>query len=249
MIFKRLFKAVLTLVLLAILVKSINEFSFYIGRLLYSNLSHWDPENAYLLISIHHVVQALVALLLILGYSKARGISFERFGFQNRIGKQELGYVLFFAAVWAVIQVTSGIIAIKLYSQTISFGFPISIKNAIGHLAFQLLLSGTSEEIIFRALVITVLADVLKNDFGSKNLTIILIFFTTLIFMFDHINFDYSTLTVTHFNLLQQLTLLVFGLFYGWLFIKYRNYWSVAIAHNLLNVVIVVSGLLLYYFL
>jgi len=51
--------------------------------------------------------------------------------------------------------------------------------------------------------------------------------------------------SVTHFNALQQVTLLVFGVFYGLLFFKHRSLVGPIVAHGMLNVVIVSSGVLL----
>jgi membrane protease YdiL (CAAX protease family) len=68
----------------------------------------------------------------------------------------------------------------------------------------------------------------------------------TLIFMLAHINIAFAPLRVTHFNLLQQLTVLVFGAFYAFLFIKTRSLLGSILAHNLLNAVIVTIGLLLF---
>lgn len=64
--------------------------------------------------------------------------------------------------------------------------------------------------------------------------------------MFDHINFSFSPLAVTHFNLLQQGTLLVFGIFYGWLFWRTRSLFGPILAHGWLDVVIVASGIVLF---
>jgi len=95
-------------------------------------------------------------------------------------------------------------------------------------------------------MVIVILTDTLKSVLNKSTLFCYLISISTIIFMFDHINFSLSPLSITHFNLLQQFTLLIFGIFYGWLFIKYINYWVVAVAHSSLNGIISLSTLLLY---
>ncbi|MBE0654996.1 MAG: CPBP family intramembrane metalloprotease [Bacteroidales bacterium] len=135
---------------------------------------------------------------------------------------------------------------IRFFNEPISFGFPLTTKNYVGRLAFQLLLSGTSEEILFRVMVIVILTDILENVFNESTLFYYLVTVSTIIFIFDHINFSLSPLSITHFNILQQITLVIFGTFYGWLFIKYKNYWTVAIAHGSLNGVINLSTLILY---
>jgi membrane protease YdiL (CAAX protease family) len=100
---------------------------------------------------------------------------------------------------------------------------------------------------MFRALVITLMLCFWKNLFEKDSrLTISVILSSTLIFMFDHINFSVSPFTVTHFDILQQLTAMIFGIFYGYLFTKTRSVAGPMLAHNLLNGVIVVIGLALF---
>jgi membrane protease YdiL (CAAX protease family) len=64
--------------------------------------------------------------------------------------------------------------------------------------------------------------------------------------MFDHINFSIRPFAITHFNALQQLTCLLFGVFYAWHFLRFKNYYAIVLAHGLLNVFIWLSALLLF---
>jgi len=239
-------KIILVPIILALIVKSINVFSFYVAELLYNEISTWDSDNSFLVLSIHHIIQAFLALTIIFVYGKFRKIGFENFGFRKTGFYKAFKYVLIFIAIWAFIQTFSGFILVKYFNEPILFGFPLTPKNYLGRLAFQVFLSGTSEEILFRVMVIVILSDIFKNALNKRNSFYYLIFISTIIFMFDHINFRLSPFGITHFNILQQLTLLIFGIFYGWLFIKYKNYWAVAIAHSCLNGIISLSTLLLY---
>jgi membrane protease YdiL (CAAX protease family) len=247
--FNKMIKVLLAPIILAIVVKSINEFSFFIADPIYNALSGWDADNAFLVLSIHHLSQAFIALMIITVYGKIRKIPFGDFGFGKKGFSRAIQYVVVFIAIWALIQTISGFVLIRYYGEPVVFGFPLTAKNYLGRLAFQLLLSGTSEEILFRVMVIVILTDILKNDLSKKALFYYLVSVSTLIFMFDHINFNLSPLSVTHFNVLQQITLLVFGIFYGWLYVRYKNYWAVAIAHGSLNGIISLSTLLLYFLL
>lgn len=244
---ERIIKIILTPIILALLVKSINVFSFFVAELIYVEISNWDVDNSFLVLSVHHIVQALIALTIIVVYGKIRNIPFGNFGFGKTGFKQAFRYVLIFIIIWTFIQTLSGFILVKFFGEPIVFGFPLTPKNYLGRLAFQLFLSGTSEEILFRVMVIVILNDVLKNVLSKRTLFLYLIAFSTLIFMFDHINFSLTPFGITYFNMLQQFTLLVFGIFYGWLFIKFKSYWAVAIAHGLLNGVISLSTLFLYF--
>lgn len=245
---RKILKIIFFPVILAITIKSINIFSFYVAGQFYNSFSNIDPNSTFLLLSVHHVVQAAIAMLIIGIYAKIRNLSFNDLGFKKSGFSPTIKYVLLFCATWAFIQFLSGFILIKYFDEPIVFGFPLTINNFLGRFGFQLLLSGTSEEILFRVMVIAILADSLRNELKPKSLFYLLLFVSTSIFMFDHINFSFAPLGVTHFNLLQQITLLIFGIFYGWLFLKYKNYWGIAIAHNLLNAIISLITLFLYFY-
>lgn len=63
--------------------------------------------------------------------------------------------------------------------------------------------------------------------------------------MLAHINIAFNPLRVTHFSLLQQFSSLGFGIFYAFLFLRTRSILGPILAHNLLNTIIVMVGLLL----
>jgi membrane protease YdiL (CAAX protease family) len=110
---------------------------------------------------------------------------------------------------------------ILLLKLRVDIGFPLNFRNFIGRFLFQILISGTSEEIMFRALVITTMIYFWRSFISKeKQLCISVILFSTLIFMFDHINFSLFPLRIIHFDILQQLTTLIFGVFYGYLLLK-----------------------------
>jgi len=128
-----------------------------------------------------------------------------------------------------------------------AFPFPLTARNFGGYFAFQIMLSGTSEEILFRALVMTPLLAYGKNSgLAEKPNALLAGGISTLIFMLAHINIALDPLRVTHFSILQQLTVLTFGAFYAFLFVKTRSILGPILAHNLLNAVIVTIGLVLF---
>jgi membrane protease YdiL (CAAX protease family) len=107
------------------------------------------------------------------------------------------------------------------------------------------LLSGTSEEILFRALVIITMLSVGKRaGYSDKASTIIAVVVSILIFMLGHVNIRINPFRVENFNLLQQVTVITFGGFYAYLFLKTKSLLGPMLAHNWLNGVIVLIGLL-----
>ncbi|MFQ3547425.1 MAG: CPBP family intramembrane glutamic endopeptidase [Termitinemataceae bacterium] len=133
---------------------------------------------------------------------------------------------------------------------TAAFPFPITVQNFVTYFGFQILMSGTSEEVLFRSLVMVPLLLVgERGSMSSKTITIVVSSIATIIFMLAHINFTLFPFRITYFNPLQQLTVLIFGYFYAYLFIKTRSIIGPIVAHNLLNGVITVIGLMLFLFI
>ncbi len=66
----------------------------------------------------------------------------------------------------------------------------------------------------------------------------------TVCFMFGHVNFELSPFRLTYFNWLQQVTVVIFGIFYAFLFVRTRSLVGPILAHNLLNGVVVTISLL-----
>jgi uncharacterized protein len=239
-------KLLMVSLLLALVAKVINELSFSVARWLYPSLAFMDPDHAWLVLTIHHIVQAMLGITIISIYIKSTRSSFKEFGFRWPIESRALKYIFSFCAIWAIIQFTAAFILVKYTNQSIVFGFPFTMGNFLSHLGFQLFLSGTSEEIIFRSMIMTILVNSFQDDYKPAVLFRLVIAIATIIFMVEHINIDYRTFTITHINYLQQLTVLIFGIFYGWLFLKYKNYWAPALAHNLLNSIIITISLILF---
>ncbi|WP_304225734.1 CPBP family intramembrane glutamic endopeptidase [Gracilinema caldarium] len=222
-----------------------SDAAFSIARPIYDNLYYIDLDGSFLYITVHHIIQALCALLLIYLISLFAAIPLKDFGFTCNELSYAIRTVLKFCLFWFIFQ---GSIALAMRLSGIminSFPFPLTIKNFITYFAFQILLSGTSEELLFRSLVITpLLVFSTRRGISERKSKIIAGLIATVIFMLAHINFTLVPFRVTYFNLLQQLTCLVFGIFYTFLFLRTRSIIGSMLAHNLLNAVIVLIGLI-----
>jgi membrane protease YdiL (CAAX protease family) len=227
--------------------KTINVTSFYVADLVFSVVAALDPDDVYLYITIHHVAQLLITLgLMLVATIRWPSVTFRTFGFTTHDWQFSLKWVLLFSLAWSIVQFGVGYVLVK-DGLSADPGYPLTARNLGGMLAFQLLLSGTSEEIMFRGLIMTALIVGWRSVFPSRRaLGWAATIGATLVFMFDHINFSLSPLAVTYFNPLQQGTALIFGLFYGVLFWKTQSLVGPILAHGLLNGIITLSGTLLF---
>ncbi|MDP4088871.1 MAG: CPBP family intramembrane metalloprotease [Bacillota bacterium] len=218
-----------------------------LARHLYPYFSGIDPDNAFAFLFLHHFIQAVVYLLLILLAAKVFRFKIRDFGFNLKEYRKSIKYTLIFAAVWAVIQFGTGLVFV-LNGQPVSWNFRTNTRNFTGYFLFEVLFSGTSEELFFRGLVITLILIMLKNSSKTrKESNIFALVSATLIFMAAHIGFTLMPFRVTYINWLQQGTAMIFGVFYGVLLLRTKSLLGPILAHNLLNGVITLSGMLLYF--
>jgi membrane protease YdiL (CAAX protease family) len=227
--------------------KLINQISFFIANKVYPHLYIFDPDKVFIYISIHHIAQLGITLMIILIWTALRpDISFRSVGFNFHQYKFNLKWVLIFALMWFIIQFSAGYL-ITRNGISADPGYPLTTRNIIGIYAFQFLLSGTSEETMYRGLIMSLMLiawePLFDKDWKSG---LVAIAGSTLVFMFDHVNFSIFPLAITYFNLLQQVTVLVFGFFYGFLYWKTRSLFGAILGHGLLNVIIISSGFLLF---
>lgn len=126
-----------------------------------------DPDGAFIWVSVHHVVQALIVLAIMVLTARERRIDFG-FGWGDR--KAGFRFVRIFALIFLGYTVVS--MAIVLATDTFrTFPYPLTVGNVAGQLAFQLFLSGPSEELIFRAFAITTLAFVFRGSVFNRTIS------------------------------------------------------------------------------
>ena len=113
-----------------------------------------DPHNVFMWISVHHIVQGIIAIVAVVILIKVKNLDF---GF--RLGNVRVGleHTLDFTIIVFIYVVVFYIITFTFGYGFSAPSFPLNITNVTGTLGFQLLLSGPVEEILFRALPITLL--------------------------------------------------------------------------------------------
>jgi uncharacterized protein len=194
--------------------------------------SHVDPDGAFAWISIHHIAQAVIFLVIMAAITHRSGI---RFGFGW--GDRERGFfwVRLFALIFGGYIVVSLIIVIATGTFQ-PFPYPLTARNVAGQLGFQLLLSGPSEELIFRAFAITMFSLWIKGRLlkGLSNANII----AAVIFALAHVGFTFAPFTVS-FDPGQLVYSLALGLAYGACYEQSKSMVYPMMMHSMSNVVAV----------
>lgn len=166
-----------------------------------------DPDRAFAWVFVHHIAQAAIFIAAIVGIRQFWPMDFK-LGWGNvQVGKR---YVLRFTLYFSMFVLGSFVFSILTKQR---FAYPMTARNIIGYLSFQLLLSGPSEELIFRAFAITMLGLVIKGRaFGGK--TSLANIVAAVIFGLAHVSFAFAPFRVSY-STMQVVYAIVLGFFYG----------------------------------
>ncbi len=192
-----------------------------------------DPDGSYAWVSVHHILQALFFVILIFGINRIKPIEFG-FGWGNKeVGKK---YLLLFFKFFSIYTAGAFITAV-LTNSFQPFTYPLTYTNIIGQMGFQLLLSGPSEELIFRGFAITMLALVIKGKIFKGKLSIANLV-AAIIFGLAHVGFSFSPFQI-RYSLFQVIYAIILGIFYGDCYEKTNSVFYPMIMHSFTNVLMV----------
>ena len=193
-----------------------------------------DPDGSFAWITIHHIVQALIFLLIIIVISSR----FKTLEFGFGWGNKEAGkrYVFLFSLIFGIGSIVSHLIVV-LTSSFQQFAYPLTTTNIVGQMGFQLLLSGPSEELIFRAFAITMLGLVIKTRIFNGRVSVANII-AAIIFGLAHADFSLLLFEVNH-NLYQVIMAVILGLIYGDCYEKTGSMLYPMMMHSISNIIMV----------
>ncbi len=251
----KFFKQVLWVLFLTVLLLGVPRLAGVFADLF--DYSAIDPDGAFAWISVHHIVQAVIFLGFMLGISKVSAI---RFGFGW--GDRQVGwtYVRLFALIFCGYTVVSLIIVLATGTFRL-LPYPLTARNIVGQLGFQLLLSGPSEELIFRAFAITMLALLVQGVVASSKTGFSKPLVTALggqltaanliaavIFGLAHVRFSFAPFSASY-DTFQVIYSIVLGLFYGVCYERSKSMIYPMMMHSISNVVAVgvsiIAGLII----
>lgn len=238
---------ILAVFVMIIFVNYASSWLYRVSSGLYPMYKGIDPDNAFLYYDLHHIFQGIIFFIMISIACKLLHLKLVDFGFNLKQAKFSIIYSVCFIAAWAIIQFGIGYLTVR-GGAIYNMGFPVNIRNIVGYFLFEVLLSGSSEELFFRAFVITVLLTIMKNYVKEqRSLFIVVIFLSAIIFMSGHIGFKLFPFRITYINPLQQLTVVIFSIAYAIPYLRTKSLLAPVLMHNLLNGVITASMLFYYY--
>ena len=222
-------KRYITIVIVSVVIYGIQIMASRFGWLISQRIdsSSIDVDGLFAQVAIHHIVQALCALILIFFLGKIMKI--DDFKLRPQYDPAGVRYTVLFCIAILIYHLIIYIVGF-FFTSINTYDYELNATNVIGTIGFQLFLSGPSEEILFRALPITWLLYCAKPE--TKMERVIAVVIAAFLFGLGHINF--TTLYIPWFQVCYAFVL---GLVYGFVFIRSNSIIYPMIMHSLSNVV------------
>jgi membrane protease YdiL (CAAX protease family) len=233
----RSFGKTIDLIIVLLVVRILPEIARLATNYAFPFVKSLDPAGTYLWISIHHIFQLILTVLLMITWFKSPlkslGFNFRELNLSvNIFGWVSLGFIVLAFLTNAIPYLVSG--------EAPSFHYPLNARNMGSVLGFQILLSGTCEEPLFRGFVMIALARSWKGSLCLWKLEIpVAGLWATLFFMFAHIGISVNPLGISNFSIPQQILSLFLGLFYAILFHRTKSLFGPMVYHGYSNVILI----------
>ncbi len=227
------------LLLVVVLLGAPKLASWVAGSFDYSKI---DPDGAFMWISIHHIVQAVLIGIVVFILTKRFNVDFHLGMGQKEVGFRYLKRFLAMYLIYVIVAFASTIII----SGVPSLQYPPTARNISGSLGFQLLLSGPSEEMIFRAFAMTMFGLLISKGRLNKHLSYANLF-AALVFGAAHLQISFSPFEVSG-KITQVLLALGLGYLYGDCYEKSKSVVYPMMMHSFSNVIMVGTTIVLSYF-
>ena len=206
-----------------------------------------DRDGVFMYITVHHLVQMAIACAAIVLVGKLPGrlgtLRGADFHLKPRLSRSGICCTAVFSVIITAYVFISYIAAYRL-DRIEPPGYKLTAVNVLGSLGFQLLLSGTSEEILFRSLPVTLLRLLFpgpgrgRQGHSRQFLPVVIAAF---LFSLAHIRWSLFPASVSC-SCFQLVYAFILGIAYGITFLKSRSVLYPAVMHGLSNFVMVGTG-------
>ena len=213
----------------------------------YPFLSSLDPDNVFLWISIHHIFQLLLPLILMKLWLSRR---LTDYGINLNDWRGSLRIFFWFCLIYLVPVFFVNVLPNIISGKPPWFKYPLNARNIIGFLGFEYLLSGTGEEPLFRGFAIILLSQSWKRVFRIWRVEISSAgLLATALFMYGHIGFKVFPFEITYISWPQQVWALGLGLYYAVVFQKTKSLLCPVLSHGYSNGIIFTLQYLMVFFM
>jgi membrane protease YdiL (CAAX protease family) len=238
---KKPFKSLIIIIFTIILLLGIPKLSGLIADQF--NYDYIDPDNTFAWFSVHHIAQMIIFMIIIAILIKIKNVDFQLGKGDTKEGLEILRKFTLYFFIYNLV----AYLIIYLSGGLVPFFRPMTAQNIFGYLGFQLLLSGPSEELIFRAFAMTIFTTYIPGKLGSSKISKSN-FLAAIIFAAAHVGFTFVPFSISY-DPMQLFLSFGLGLLYGLCYEKAKSVYYPALMHSISNVIMVGSTIILTYFL
>lgn len=198
-----------------------------------------DPYGCFAGISIHHAIMMIIAIIAIIILSRIL-----KTDFYFRLGDKSKGlkYVAVYTATFVVISVVVHTFMLARDRLPV-YNYPLDSRNVFGVLGFNLLLTGPAEEIIYRALAITIFIKAFGKSVPIKGNLTLEVLLASVLFAFAHTKWSLNPF-VFDLNLSNVIYAFALGTIQGIVYQKCKSIVYPILMHSFSNVLMVGGGYL-----
>lgn len=221
-------------------VAAVPEFAGFVADRIAKFGTHLDPDGVFLWGIVHHLVQLVSVVVLMLLWP---GVSMSRFGW-NTAERGTTRRLLVPFCLWFLLAPLGQTVFAFVSGSTV-LHFDPSPRNVAGWLGFMGLLTGPSEEALFRGFVMTVLLTAWNGRVRVMGVRLAhATILAAILFSLAHVKVHWIDLRIEHLSIGQMVIALVLGLFYGHMFERTGSLVGPIVAHSYTNVTLSGAGVL-----
>lgn len=189
--------------------------------------SHLDEDGVFAWLMVHHVL--LLGLTMLAIFVVDRG-KLSEWGFNLQKLPTSLLIIAGFIPAFSLIEF------MYMSGRPYVTDFPQNSFNNLGWQGFQYFFSGLGEEPLFRGFIIVLMLNSLRtSNLSIRTQQVVAIAVSTVLFMYAHLDVDWLTFSVTHYDFSQLTKALQFGIFLGVVFVYTQSLLAPIILHGLAN--------------
>ena len=198
-----------------------------------------DPYNAYAWNFMCHITMMILGLIAILALRKLLKIDFG-FGFGDT--EKGIRFIVMYTAIFTGNTLVVHIL-MKLSNSLPVYAFPLNKRNIVGTLSFQLFLTGPAEELLYRALPITILMLVSGKSTEIRRGVTLETIIAAFLFAIAHMKWSLFPLNIEA-NFFQLIYAFAQGIISGKAYQETRSVIYPMFMHSFSNVLMVGTGYL-----
>ncbi len=192
-----------------------------------------DPDGVFAWRFLHHIVQTLLTAAVIVFLAARWRRPAAQWGLNLNKSKWSMTMFWRYCLGCAIYSIVSAWLAMRASGLSSAINHPMTARNVIGNLSFMFTMPGISEELLFRALVMSILS---RSWQGKIRLTGFDVstsgFIASVVFSLAHIGFTVFPLRITYLNPAQLLIAFGHGVFYAVMYDHTKSLLGPVLVHN-----------------